>query len=76
MKTMKEARLPGAGRTGPEDEKPGGRLDGSTVPRLLDMRPRELSAWASACHHLRSLGLEPLPPVHVVRALHRRGWWL
>ncbi len=45
------------------------------VTRLDDIRPAQLQAWASACYHLFSCGLTPLPPSHVVAALRRRGWW-
>jgi hypothetical protein len=43
------------------------------VVRLDDLK--QLRAWASACHHLRSQGLEPIPPDYVRRSLIRRGWW-
>lgn len=45
------------------------------VADLADLQPVALRAWASACHHLRSRRLPPLPPEHVRRALARRGWW-
>lgn len=35
---------------------------------------RELRAWAAASHHLRSLGLTPLPPANIAAALRCRGW--
>ena len=47
----------------------------TTVADLGDLRPAALRAWAAACWHLALLGLPPLPPPHVVRALRRRGWW-
>ena len=47
----------------------------SKVPRLDDVRPAQLEAWAVACWHLWSLGLPPLPPVHIAAALRRRGMW-
>ena len=52
-----------------------GEVSATRVADLGDLRPAALRAWAAACWHLALLGLPPLPPPHVARALRRRGWW-
>lgn len=46
---------------------------GPNVAHLDDTR--QLHAWACAVHHLAELGLTPIVPPHIARALRRRGMW-
>ncbi len=61
-------RSPAGGRT-----RTGRTGSGPNVAHLEDAR--QLYAWACAVHHLTGLGLTPIVPEHVARALRKRGWW-